>query len=144
PIFLRKRLGFSREAAAKTARALVPAVLAAMRLDAARTLVDFALASESEIEEASSVALGVRVAPELAGALPSPDERAPARLLGAFLAHDDRETMKSRFDEDWFNNPHALSFLREVDASPHPLRLPKDAVEGTAERAARTLEELAG
>jgi hypothetical protein len=144
PVFLRKKLGLSREAAARTARHVARAMLARVRLDAARTSHDFALAVPSRIEEWASDALRVHVAPMLAGVVPRPNARAPAGLTGALLAHGDRETLRERFDEDWFQNPQAHSYLREIDAAPHPLRLPKELLAGTAVRLARSLEEAAG
>jgi hypothetical protein len=144
PIFLRKKLGMSRDAAAQTARHVAKTALARARLDATRTLIDFALAGPSELEEAASDALKVRVPRELAGALPRPDARAPAALAGSLIATGDRDELRSRFDEDWFQNPRALSFLREVDASPRPFRLPKETLPGAADRLAQGLEEVAG
>jgi hypothetical protein len=144
PIFLRKKLGMSREAADRIARHLAKPALARARLDAARTLVDFALAGPSEIEETASDALRVRVPREYAGVLPRPDARSAASLAGALLATADRDEMRSRFDEDWFVNPRALAFLRETDASPRPFRLPKEALAGAANHLALGLEAVAG
>jgi hypothetical protein len=140
--FLRKKVGLSREAAAETARALAATVLARARIDAAMTLVDFALASPSQIEEAASEALCVRVPRALGGVLPRPDARAPSRLAGMLLALGDRDELTNRFDEDWFVNPRAFLFLRESDASPRSSRLPKEALGGTGDRLAQSLEAL--
>jgi hypothetical protein len=144
PIFLRKKLGMSRDAAAKTARQVAASVLARVRLDATRTLVDFATSSPSEIEEAASEALKVRVPREWAGVLPRPDARAPASFAGALLACRDRQEMRGRYDEDWFENPRALHFLREIDASPRPFALAREALAGAAGALAQSLEEVAG
>jgi hypothetical protein len=142
-IFLRRKLGLSREAASRTARSVAATVLASVRLDAVRTLVDVARTSASAIEEAASDALKVHVPANLAGLLPRPDARAPSRLLGVLLAEGDREDLRSRFDEDWFDNPRAFGFLRENDANPRPPSVPNEVFDGTAARLARTLEELA-
>jgi hypothetical protein len=141
-IFLRRRLGFSRESAERTARSLGASALARMRLDAVETLVDFARSTPSAIEEATSDALKVHVPANLAGLLPRPSRRACSRLLGALLAEADREELCSRFDEDWFDNPRALAFLRENDAAPRPLQVPNEAIEGSAERLAKGVEDL--
>jgi len=85
-VFLRRKLGLSRDAASRAARSVAATVLASVRLDAVRTLVDFATTSASAIEEAASDALNVHVPASLAGLLPRPDGRAPSRLLGVLLA----------------------------------------------------------
>ncbi len=141
-VFLRRKLGLSRDAASRAARSVAATVLASVRLDAVRTLVDFATTSASAIEEAASDALKVHVPASLAGLLPRPDGRAPSRLLGVLLADGDREALRSRFDEDWFDNPRAFGFLREEDATLRPPRVPSEAFEGSAARLARVLEEL--
>jgi hypothetical protein len=144
PFFLRKKLGLSREAAAKAARHLAGSALARARLDATRALVDFASAKTSEVEEVASEALKVRVPGEYAGVLPRPDPRAPASLAGALAATRDRDDLRDRFDEDWFENPRAMSFLRETDASPHAFHWPADTLAGAADRLRKRLEEVAG
>jgi hypothetical protein len=143
-IFLQKQVGLSREASQTAGRALAATLLAAARLDAMRSLVDFATASANEVHEATCEALKVRILPGLAGVLPRPSASAPFRLAASLLANDDRETLRSRYDEDWFKNPRALLFLRETDAVIRPAPLPKEALEGGAERLARAFEALAG
>jgi hypothetical protein len=142
PVFLRKKLGMSREAAATTARRLAVTALARVRLDAVRTAIDFALAEPLTIEESASDALQVRVPRTLAGLIPRPSTRAPAELVGALLAAGDRETMRDQFDEDWFENPRALASLREVDATRPPSHV-NDALDGAASRLAAGLEHAA-
>src|SRR5262249_36176617 len=85
PIFLRKKLDMSRDAAAKTTRRVAATLLAQVRLDATRTLVDFATSAPSEIEEATTDAFKVRVPREWAGVLPRPDPRASPSLAGVLL-----------------------------------------------------------
>jgi hypothetical protein len=144
PLFLRKKLGMSRDAAEKIARRVAASAVAQRRLDATRTLFDFATAAPSEIEEAASDAFKVRVPREWAGVLPRPDERASAALAGVLSAIRDRDELRARFDEDWFANPRALAFLREIDASPRPFRLPAVTLAGAADALARSFEEAAG
>jgi hypothetical protein len=144
PFFLRKKLGMSRDAAESTSRTLAKTALADLRLAATRTLVDFARASPSDLEETSSEALQVRVPLELAGVLPRPSPRAPAHVTAALLAHVDAESMRSQFDEDWFANPHALLYLRDVDASPRPLRIAKETLDGSAAKLVKHLEAMVG
>jgi len=141
PTYLRKQLAFSRDAAEKAARALAVTFLAEARLVAMRTLGDFALASSSEIHEATEYALSTRVSDSLAGVLPRPSNRAGMRFAAMLLATDDREMLRSEFDDDWFRNPRALFFLRERDEAWRWARHPKELLEGSAERLAVALEE---
>jgi hypothetical protein len=143
PVFLRKQLQLSREAAAKSARALGGTLLAEVRLVATRTVTDFGRVSAREIAQAVESVLGVPIAPHLAGVLPRLSLRAHERALGSLLATDDVCALRSRYDEDWFKNPRGLLFLRESDAAPRPDRLPREALEGSGERLAVALTELA-
>jgi hypothetical protein len=141
PIYLRRQLGFSRDASEKAARALAVTFLAEARLSATRSLVDFALASGNAIHEVVEHALFARVPAPLSGVLPRPCRLAPLRLAAMFLATDDREALRAEFDEDWFRNPRALFFLRERDEAFRWARQPKEMLLGSAERLARVLEE---
>jgi hypothetical protein len=141
PIYLRKQLGFSRDAAEKAARSLAATFLAEARLAATRALVDLALASGNSIQEVVEHALFTRVPAALSGVLPRPCRLAPLRLAAMFLATDDREALRAEFDEDWFLNPRALFFLRERDEAFRWARPPKELLLGSSERLARVLEE---
>ncbi len=143
PVFLRKRIALSREAARGTARALAATWLADVRLAAVRSRVDVALASPVEAQEAAEEALHVRVPVHLSGVVPRPDPRAPVRLAAALGACRDAVELRDRYDEDWFENPRALSWLREIDDAARPRRWPKGALEGWSKALARSLEELA-
>jgi hypothetical protein len=144
PLYLRQKLGFSRVAAEKAARILACTFLCQARIEAARTLVDFALATGTEIHELMEHTLKTRVAPELSGALPRPCRLSPLRFAAMLLANDDREMLRSEFDDDWFRNPRALFFLRERDEAFRWTRHPKELLDGSAERFARTLEGSLG
>jgi hypothetical protein len=143
PAFLRQTLGLSKEVAASAARELAPALLVAARLDAVRTLTDLALAPASQVEDAVHDALQVPFARGLASVVPRPSARAPLSLLGSLLARGDAAMLRERFDQDWFRNPHALRYLREVDAGCFAPVLPKEAIEGTAAALAAWFEQLA-
>jgi hypothetical protein len=144
PVFLRKRIGLSREAAGAAARALARTSLAALRLAAARTIVDVASASAATVTEAIEDALQVSVPAELAAVLPRVDPRAPLRFVAALAARADGDELRADFDDDWFRNPRALTSLRERDAAPRPAKLEGGALQGAAEPLARALEALAG
>ncbi len=143
-IFLRKKLGLSREAADKVARAIGVTTLARLRLDACGVLVDFARARPSDLDEVLGNALQVRVPSGVAGVLPRPDVRAAAHFFGALFAVGDRESLRDGFDEDWFQNPQGLSFLREQDATLRSPRVAAEETKGRAEILGRALEAIAG
>jgi hypothetical protein len=143
-VYLRQKLGLSRETAQKAARALGATFLAEARLAAVRTLHDFALLTASQIHEVTEHALGVRVSPDLSGVLPRPCRAAPLRLAAVLLAGLDRDELRDRFDDDWFRNPHALFALRERDEAFRWSRLPKEMLDGAGERLARGLEDAVG
>jgi hypothetical protein len=144
PVFLRKRLGLSREAAGAACRALAFTTLATLRLAAAQTIVDVASASATTLAEAIEDALQARVPPELAATLPRIDPRAPLRFVGALVARADADELRADFDDDWFRNPRALTSLRERDAAPRAAKLETSSLHGTAEPLARAIEAAAG
>jgi len=144
PLFLRKQLGLSRDAAAAAARALAATFLAAARLAAVGATIDGTGASATTIAEAVEDALKVPVSPSLSGVFPRFCPRAAARLTASLLARADAAELKSAFDEDWFKNPRGLFRLRELDAAPRAPKLPSEALRGSVEALARDLEALAG
>ena len=145
PVFLRKKMGLSREAAAKTARHLA---CARARPRAARgdaNALDFATAAPGEFEEAASDALKVRVPQRVRRRAPSPRPARPcsagrrARSLPTIA-----RTCEATSTRIGSTNPRAMSFLRETDASPRPFHLPAEGLRGAADRLAKNLEEVAG
>ena len=80
PAFLQKQLGFSKDDARRTGRALAATLLAQTRLDAAQSLLDLASASAAAGQEAVEYALKVRVAEGLSAVLPKPAVLAPVRF----------------------------------------------------------------
>jgi hypothetical protein len=144
PVYLRKQLGFSRDASEKAARSLAVTFLAEARLAATRSLADFALSSGTQIQELVEHALFSRVPTALSGVLPRPCRSAALRLAAILLAADDREALRARFDDDWFRNPRALFALRERDEAFRWARQPKEMLEGSAERLSGALEESVG
>jgi hypothetical protein len=144
PLFLRKNLGMSRDAAAATARQLAATFLADLRVVAVTSTLDLNRASRGEIAEAFERALKVPMAPELSGAFPRLSMRAAERLAAALLARADTTLLRGEFDDDWFRNPRALHALRELDAAPRPALLPVESLRGTAAPLAQVLEAMSG
>jgi hypothetical protein len=140
PVFLRKNIGLSRDAARATSRALTSTFLAALRLGAVGTTVDVGDASPAALGEAIEDALRVPIPFELSGVFPRPSMKARERFVASLLAFTDATELKSRFDDDWFRNPRGLLFLRELDAAPRPSKLPAETLRGTAAKLAQALE----
>ena len=143
PVFLRKNIGLSRDAARGAGRALTATFLAALRLGAVGTIIDVTSASRAAIGEAVEDALKVPVPSELAGVFPRPWMKAAERLVASLLAFADATELANRFDEDWFRNPRGLLYLRELDASPRPPKVPEETLRGSADKLAHALEALA-
>jgi hypothetical protein len=142
PVFLTKKLGFSKEASGSVARALGRTLLGAVRLEAVRSTVDFARASNAEVADAVERAWCVRTRPALSAVLPRARLDAPSRLVGVLLAAIDRDQLVARFDEDWFDNPRAAAWLRERDAVLRPAALPDLDLSQSARRLAARAEAL--
>jgi hypothetical protein len=142
PLFLRKHIGLSRDAAAAASRALGATFLAAARLAAVGATVDVTSASSASIAEAVEDALKVPVPSELSGVFPRPSLRAAEHLAASLLARADMVELESAFDEDWFRNPRGLLRLRELDAASRPFKLASEALRGSAEPLARALEAM--
>lgn len=142
PTFLRRALGLSRDAARSASRALAATLLAAVRLEAARTLVGDARTGARDATDALAAALHLDVPLPLAHVLPRTEPRAPARLLAALLATGDRAAMIERFDEDWFRNPHGLRDLRERDGTLAPFTVDAVALREAPKALASSLEAL--
>jgi hypothetical protein len=143
PVFLRKNMGLSRDAARAASRALTSTFLAALRLGALSTIVDVVRDSPAAIGEAVEDALKVPVPLELSGVFPRLHLKAAERFLASLLGFADSVELASRFDEDWFRNPRGLLHLRELDAAPRPPKVPAATVRGQAAKLAQALEATA-
>jgi hypothetical protein len=138
--FLVRMLGFSRGAARGAAKTIATALLASIRLEAARTLLDPATAPPREVSEAMEEALLCPMPAALAAVFPRPCREADVRLVACVLASSDEHSMIERFDEDWFRNPRGLVHLRERDAEPPPLAIDEGGLESAAARLRARLE----
>ena len=143
PVFLRKKLGFSREVSQSVSRALARTALAAARLEATRCTVELAKAPGSEVQEAVEAAFWVPVPRSLSGTLPRPRQGALSRLAATLRTAVDREELVQRFDEDWFDNPRAIATLREEDAGPRRAAVSSAELSESVRRFAGALERLA-
>jgi len=148
PVFARRALGLGRGRARDQARDVARAMLLSLRLDAARVLCRGVLSlpegeRAARFEEHTAAALGAPIPPALAGVVPhlGPDD--PSRLAGALLAARDRRELVERFDEDWFQSPHAGRAIREEDATTPRTRLaPAASLDAGLAEIVRVLGEL--
>lgn len=144
PAFLRANLGFSRDTARGAARKVAVTLLGAARLEAARCLLDFAIAAPSDVETAMEQAWRTPYPRPLSAVLPRPCRLAPLRLAAIVMAVADRRTLVNEFDEDWFRNPRGLHRLRELDAMPPPLRVESELFHESAHDFAEWIASLSG
>ncbi len=148
PVFARRVLGLGRGRARDQARDVARAMLVSQRLDAARVLCRGVLSQPdaeraSRFEEHTAAALGAPIPPALAGVVPRLGPGDPTRFAGALLAARDRRELIERFDEDWFQSPHAGRAIREEDATPPASRIsPAAALDAGLAEILRVLGEL--
>jgi hypothetical protein len=124
PAFHRRKLGLGAPRAVGEARKVARASLVWVRLAAARALAWQTLSSsESWSNRASTIAelferaLGGPLPRDLVGVLPRLGFDAGTALIGVVLAPVARESLRERFDEDWFDNPRAHEALRHENQS---------------------------
>jgi hypothetical protein len=147
PVFFARAFDLGRARARDQARVVTRALLAPLRLDAARVLLrGLLLRPERErrpaFEDETARALGVPFPSSLAGVLPrlGPDD--PARFAGALLALRDRRVLIEESDEDWWRSPHAAHLVRAEDAELPVVRAPEAALAGGIAELSRLLRDL--
>ncbi|MDP8998738.1 MAG: hypothetical protein M3O46_01355 [Myxococcota bacterium] len=113
-------LGIGRHTAGAQSRLLARSALLDARLHAARLLLgdEAAIPPRDRFDE-----LGVRLFerpldPRLCGAWPGAREDEPARLIALIDSRALAESLRDRFDSDWYRNPRAWEYLREHGAAP--------------------------
>jgi hypothetical protein len=145
--FLRRRLGLSRDAARQTARTLTRSLLVHLRLTATWALLRRPFEPDSALEDAFHHALSFAPPRGLLLVLPRPHGLPRTQWLAVLAAGADRRELITRFDEDWFRNPHALRWLREHDGADLPgladLSADASRFEGEPARLAAELEAVA-
>ncbi len=119
PIFQKKKLGVSARVASAQSRSLRTSLLAAAR----ETAVRFLLAATESVdagafEELTARAFGAPIPGALRDAWPEPRADEPARLVALLAVHAFEADLRSRFDEDWFQNPKTASHLAAIASGP--------------------------
>jgi hypothetical protein len=120
PEFYARVLGAGRRTAHAQARLLTRTALMEARLHAARILLgdDAAPAPRDLFEEVSQRLFGVPLDRRLRGAWPSARVDEPARWIALLETWALRDSLRQRFDVDWFRNPRAWFDLRAQGAEP--------------------------
>lgn len=118
PVFQEQALGLGRRRALMQARSLARTALMEARLHAARIVLsdDGGPAPRERFEEICVRLFGEALDPGLRGAWPRARRDEPARWIGLLQATALRESLRHRFDVDWFRNPHAWADLRAQGA----------------------------
>lgn len=139
-------LGVGRRTADAQSRVLAHSALLDARLHATRLLLgdDTAFAPRDRFDE-----LGVRLFerqldPRLCGAWPAAREDEPARFVGLLESRPFGESLRDRFDSDWYRNPRAWAHLREQGAVPAHEPIDASELGARVDALARAFERALG
>jgi hypothetical protein len=121
-VFQTRALGLGRRAAAAQARIVARTALFEARLGALRLLLgdDAAFAPRDLFEEMTTRLFGRALDSRFAGAWPRARDDEPARWLALLQTPGARDSLRERFDADWFRNPRAWQELRAVARAREP------------------------
>ncbi len=144
--FQRRELGLGRRIAASQARILARSALLEVRLHAARILLgdDEDPSPPSLFDEIGVRLFGAPLDARLRGAWPFARDDEPGRFVALLQAPSLRETLRNRFDSDWFRNPAAWAQLRAQGAMPVPEPIDEAALVPIAQAQGRLFEEALG
>lgn len=147
PVFFARAFDLGRARARDQGRVVARALLASLRLDAARVLLRGLLVRPERerrpvFEDETARALGVPFPASLAGVIPELGPADPTRFAGALLALGDRRALIEQSDEDWWRNPQAAHLLRAEDAEVPRLRAPAAALSAGLAELGRILRDL--
>lgn len=143
PTFHQRKLGLGRDRAAAQARVMGRAAIAWLRWTALaqRSWQLAGLGDRASFAELSERALGRPLPRALLGVLPLPRRSAGLELRALLDALAEREQLRERFDEDWYDNPRAHVELRHEHHQPLAARRPLAPEQGSAALASR-IDEL--
>jgi hypothetical protein len=140
PVFQARALGLSRRASAAQARALARTALFEARLSAVRLLAgdDAAFAPRDLVDELTARLFDRSLDPRFVGAWPRVRDDEPARWLALLQTRAARDSLRDRFDADWFRNPRAWQEMREATLAREPVD--EEGVRGGAAALAQAFE----
>jgi hypothetical protein len=120
--FQTRALGLGKRASASQARVLARTALFEARLSAVRLLVgdDAAFAPRDLVDELAVRLFGRSLDARLVGAWPRARDDEPARWLALLQTPAARESLRERFDADWFRNPRAWQEMRGATLAREP------------------------
>jgi hypothetical protein len=146
PDFYVRVLGDGRRTALAQARLLTATALMEARLHAARLLLgDDGFPPPDLFEEITTRLFGLPLDPRFRGVWPRARDDEPARWLALLEARGLRESLRQRFDVDWFRNPRAWLDLRAQGALPAREAVSESIASGAdADALARAFERALG
>jgi len=148
PSFARQVLGLGRDRTRAHQRAMAAALLGSLRIDALRVLLAAAwpqgrAAVRDRFDELTEGLFGAAAPPALLAVLPQLRPADGASFVGSLFAVEARDHLVGRFDEDWFRNPAASSWLREQDAlARRPVSLDEKDLQRAVAAVGRRADEL--
>ncbi len=113
--FHQRRFGVAAHVAREEVRAVARASVLWLRLAALRVLVQSELLTEHRaqaFEETTHRIFGRPWPGRLAAVVPRLVPDAAERLVGVLRGERDRRALRDRFEEDWFDNPRAVVWVR--------------------------------
>ncbi len=113
--FHRRRFGLAPHVATDEVRAVARSSIVWLKVAALRVLMGDGLLSDQRantFEELTDHIFGRPWPGRLATVVPRLDASASEQLVGLLRAERDRVALRDRFDEDWFDNPKAVVWIR--------------------------------
>jgi hypothetical protein len=146
PEFQVRALGLGRRGAGAQGRVLARTALLELRAGAARIVLGDGGARDA-FDATTARLFGEPLDPRLRGAWPVERDDEPARWLAMLQAPSLRQSLRDRFDVDWFRNPRAWAELRGLGAGPAVDRAePTDdaSLDASADALVRAFEDALG
>jgi hypothetical protein len=137
-----RALGLGQRAALRQSRVLARTALLDARMHAARVLLgdDAAPAPRDRFEELGARLFGAQLDARLRGAWPGAADDQGARFVALLESLAVGESLRNRFDADWYRNPRAWELLHAGAESPARAPVDAGALAPHAEALARAFE----
>jgi hypothetical protein len=139
-------LGVGRRAALGQSRSLARSALLDARLHAVRLLLgdDAETALSDAFDELGARLFEGGIIPGLRGAWPRAREDEPARFIGLLESPHFAETLRDRFDSDWYRNPRTWAHFQATGIAPAYEAIDAPALVGHVDRLARAFDGALG
>jgi hypothetical protein len=146
PVWQGRVLGVGRRVAFAQSRVLARSALLDARLHAARVLLgdEAALAPRDRFDEVGARLFVRGLDPRFRGAWPGAREDEPARFIALLESGPFADSLRDRFDSDWFRNPRAWAHLRAGGVAPAREPVDTPALAAHVDGLARAFEGALG